>query len=96
MTVGLQIFRFAALLFLPLAALVVPTLIVRPLLPPGLTTAWPMFALVLTVASLAVFATTTSRWTQSRTAAALVTMASVGATLVGFFVLLLWALTSTE
>ena len=95
MTVGLRIFRFVALLFLPLGALVVPTLIVRPLLPRELTTAWPIFAAVLTVAALAVVATTTNRWTQSPAAAALVTMASVGTTLIGFSMLLLWALTST-
>jgi hypothetical protein len=88
--------RLVALLLVPLTALVLPTLILRPLLPPGMKTASPMFAGVLTVAAFFfVVASTTYRWTQSRTTAAVFTMASLATTLVGSFVLLLWALTST-
>jgi hypothetical protein len=82
------------LLFLPLAVLVVPSLILRPLLPRELSTSWPIMAGVLTVAAFAYVATRTHRWTGSRTAAALVTMAAFGTTAVGLFLLLLWALSS--
>jgi hypothetical protein len=95
MTRGLHEGRLVALLFLPLSAAVVPTLIVRPLLAPELRTAWPIFAATLTIAAFAFVATMASRWTRSGAAAALVTVASVATTLVGFYLLLLWALTST-
>jgi hypothetical protein len=95
MTRGLHNGRLVALLFLPLTTAVAATLIVRPLLAPELRTAWPIFAGALTVAAFALVATMASQWTRRGTAAALVTLASVGATLVGFYLLLLWALTST-
>jgi hypothetical protein len=84
--------RIIGLVFLPLTALVVPTLIVRPLLPRDLSTAWPLVALALAVAAVAFVSTKTHKLTGSRMGAALVTVASVGTTLVGVFLLLLWAL----
>jgi hypothetical protein len=95
MTSGSRAGRLGALLLFPLTAVVVPTLIVRPLLAPEMRTAWPIFAGALTITSFAFVATTASRWTHSRAAAAVVTLASVGTTLGGFYLLLLWALTST-
>jgi hypothetical protein len=95
MAAGQRMARLVALLLVPLGTLVLPTLILRPLLPLGMKTAWPMFAGVLTVAAFFSVASTTYRWTQSRTTAAVFTMASLATTLVGSFVLLLWALTST-
>lgn len=92
MTVVSLTARIVGLLFLPLAVLVVPTLILRPLLPRDLSTSWPIVASVLTVAAFAFVATRTHRWTGSRAAAALVAVASVGTTAVGLFLLLLWAL----
>jgi hypothetical protein len=95
MTFGSRTGRLVVLLFLPLTAVVVPTLIVRPLLATETRTTWPIFAGALTIAGFAFVATTATRWTGSRAAAALLTLASVGTTLVGFLLLLLWALTST-
>lgn len=92
MTAALLTARIIGLTFLPLAALVLPTLILRPLLPPDLSTTWPIVAGALTIAAFAFVATTTHRLTGSRTGAALVTVASVGTTLVGLFLLLLMAL----
>lgn len=95
MIAALRTSRVIGLLFLPLAALAVPTLILRPLLPRELSTAWPILAGVLTVAAFVVVSTTTYTWTQSRAATAVVTVASFGTTFVGSYVLLVWALTST-
>ena len=81
-------------MFLPLATAVAATL-VRPLLAPELRTTWPIFAGALTVTAFALVAITANRWTHSSTAAALLTAASIITTLVGFSLLLLWALTST-
>jgi hypothetical protein len=94
MTRGLHTGRLVALLFLPLTTAVAATL-VRPLLAPELRTAWPILAGALTVAAFALVATTAIRWIRSGTAATLLTAASVATTLVGFSLLLLWALTST-
>lgn len=93
MTRGLHTGRLVALLFLPLTTAVTATLM-RPLLAPELRTAWPIFAGALTVAAFALVATTANRWTRSGTAA-LLTAASVVTTLIGFSLLMLWALTST-
>ena len=94
MTRGLHTGRLVALLFLPLTTAVAATLM-RPLLAPELRTAWPIFAGALTVAAFALVATTANRWTGSGTTAALLTAASVVTTLIGFSLLMLWALTST-
>jgi TRAP-type C4-dicarboxylate transport system permease small subunit len=74
---------------------VLPTLLLRSLLPPGMKTAWPMFAGMLTVAAFFFVATASYRWTESRTTTVILTIASLATTLVGSFVLLLSALTST-
>ena len=92
MSAALLTTRIVGLVFLPFTALVVPTLILRPLLPRDLSTAWPLVAVALAVAAVAFVATKTHKLTGSRTGAALVTVASVGTTLVGVFLLLLWAL----
>ena len=95
MTVALGVFRLVGLLFLPLAALVVPTLLLRPLLPPELKTVWPIFTFVLILAAFASVARMSYRWTHSRVTATLVTLASLGTGLAGLYALLLWALTGT-
>jgi hypothetical protein len=95
MAAGQRMARLVALLLVPLGTLVLPTLILRPLLPPGMKAAWPIFAGGLTIAAFFFVASATYRWTQSRTTTAILTMASLATTLVGPFVLLLWALTST-
>lgn len=92
MSAGLLTARIIGLVFLPLTALVVPTLILRPLLPGDLSTAWPLVAVALAVVAVAFVATKTHKLTRSRKGAVLVSVASVGTTLVGVFLLLLWAL----
>lgn len=92
MSAALLTARIIGLIFLPLTALVLPTLILRPLLPRDLSTVWPLVAVALAVAALGFVATKTYKLTGSRTGVALVTVASVGTTFVGVFMLLLWAL----
>jgi TRAP-type C4-dicarboxylate transport system permease small subunit len=93
MTLG--VIRLVALLSLPLAALVVPTLLVRPLLPPELTTAWPILAFILILGAFVVVASMSYRWTHSLVRATLLTLASLGAGLAGLYAMFLWALTGT-
>ena len=85
------------LLFLVLAALVVPTPNLKAATPPR--TEHGLADLggggVLTVAAFVVVSMMIYTWTQSRAATAVVTVASLGTTFVGSYVLLVWALTST-
>lgn len=86
--------RILGLVLLPLAVLII-TVSVRPLVPPELRTVWPILGSVPTVAAFAFVAITSYGWTRSRITAVFVTMAAVGATLIGLYALLLWALSST-
>ena len=94
MAIALRMGRFLGLVLLPLAVLII-TVSVRPLVPPELRTAWPILGGVPTVAAFAFVAITSYGWTRSRITAVFATMAAVGATLVGLYALLLWALSST-
>lgn len=94
MAIALRMGRFLGLVLLPLAVLII-TVSVRPLVPPEVRTAWPILGGVPTVAAFAFVAITSYGWTRSRITAVFATMAAVGATLVGLYALLLWALSST-
>lgn len=94
MAMALRIGRFLGLALLPLAVLII-TASARPLVPPELRTAWPALGGLPTVAAFAFVAITSYGWTRSRITAVFATMAAVGATLIGLYALLLWALSST-
>jgi hypothetical protein len=94
MAMALRMGRFLGLVLLPLAVLII-TVSVRPLVPPELRTAWPILGGVPTIAAFAFVAITSYAWTRSRITAVFATMAAVGATLIGLYALLLWALSST-
>jgi hypothetical protein len=91
---ALRMARLLGLAFLPLAVLLI-TVSLRQLVPPELRTAWPMLGGTLTVSAFALVAVTSYGWTRSRITAVIVTTAAVGATLIGLYALLLWALSST-
>ena len=94
MAIALRKGRLLGLVLLPLAVLII-TVSVRPLVPAELRTAWPILGGVPTVSAFAFVAITSYAWTHSRITAVFVTMAAVGATLIGLYALLLWALSST-
>ena len=83
------------LMLLPLALTVVPTLLIRSLLPAGVGTMWPAFAALMALAGLVVVFSFAREWTQSVPGAVLATVAAIGLTLLGLIVLLFWALTGT-
>lgn len=82
-------------MLLPLALIVVPTLLLRSLMPPGLRTMWPALAALMGVAGVVVVSAVVREWTRSGPSAVLATIASIGVTLLGLISLLFWALTGT-
>jgi hypothetical protein len=83
------------LMSLPLALIVVPTLLLRSLLPASVSTMWPAVAVLMAAAGFVTLSVVVHEWTRSFASAALATIASVGLTLLGIISLLFWAVTGT-
>lgn len=78
-------------MLLPLALIVVPTLLVRSLLPAGVSTMWPAVAGLMAIAGFVILSVVVHDWTRSFGRAALATITSFGLTLLGLIWLLFWA-----
>ena len=83
------------LMLLPLVLVVVPTLLLRSLVPASVNTMWPAVAVLMAVAGFVILSVVVREWTRSFASAALVTIASIGVTLLGLISLLFWALSGT-
>jgi hypothetical protein len=84
------------LVILPLVLIVVPTVLFRPLTPPGMRTMWPAMAVLMALGALTILPVAVHEWTRSTVNAVLATVASICVTLFGLMVLLFSAATGTS